>query len=860
MNPIKGLSNAGKVIIALTGFLSGAFCAAQLPAICKTPAGISSDIRATPSAKVYDAAGAWFVQHNDFNCGLAAFEKAVQVEPASAEAEYDLGLAHIGLKHPVEAEKHLRLALKYDPRLVAAHGSLGTILLDENRPVEAESEFRAVLATNETSVSALDNLALALSAQQRYSAAIRIWKQALALQPDSPEVTLSLGVATFKNGDAEAAMATLKPLVADHPSYKEAHFILANIMAHTLLYGEAANEYAAVVRLDPKDDGALLAYAKALSNSGSYEASRSLAEDYVRRMPADPEGHQVLGSIYRKLGDNKKAQEQLRMAIAGRPEDAQAQYEMGMALLRDQQPAEAVPYLEKASSLDPSDAPTEVALAQALRRVGNTGRAQEVTDLMLRSKERERQTTSQTVSGNQANAFLKQGEPANAVEIYRHMLEIDPKNARTAYNLALALAAMHDTKGEREALELSARLDPKMAVAESELGLMDLAAGDRPGAEQKLRAALVMDPQYAPARGNLGLVMALKGDAAEAEKLLRQAIEDDPDYVQGHLNLGLMLASREDFNDAEGELAHALMLAPNEARVRSALAKVKARLGKSDEAAALFRKNIVLSPQSADAHLDLAIALADGYNLKDALQETEVAVRLAPQSAFAQLNRGRILFDMGRIDEARASLEEACRLAPKQPDPHYYLGLLEKQQGNLQKAADLLQQVVQAQPSNVRALYFLGQSVQQSDKQAAIDHWRRAAAIDPSYTPALWSLTRSLATADPVESKHYDDQLKAVLDKAHDLDAAELTANDAISSMQAHDWPQAVKGMKEAIRICGGCAAKASLHKSLGLAYCQAGDLANGERELRFSESVKAGDPDVQRALALIAQAKGSRS
>ncbi len=91
------------------------------------------------------------------------------------------------------------------------------------------------------------------------------------------------------------------------------------------------------------------------------------------------------------------------------------------------------------------------------------------------------------------------------------------------------------------------------------------------------------------------------------------------------------------------------------------------------------------------------------------------------------------------------------------------------------------------------------------------------------------------------------------------MDAAEAAANDALSSMQAHDWQEAVKGMRLAIDTCGDCSDKADLHKSLGLIYCHAGDLVNGERELRFAASSK-NDADIQRALTLIARARSQQS
>ena len=833
---------------------------AQLPVRCKASSALSAPLHASPSAKVYDAAGAWFAQHNDLTCALAAFENAVRIEPDSAEAHYNLGLAHLGLHHEAEAERNLHLALRDDPHLHSAHTALGMLLLDAGRPAEAETEFRQVVADEKPSVDDFDHVGLALSAQGRYGAALQVWKEALALDPDSREILLSIGVATYKNGDVEGAIALLKRLTVSRPNDKDAQLALGNVLASALLYGEAAAHYAEVLRLAPDDNASLLLYAKALSNAGSYDAALVPAGDYVRRRPDDPEGRLILGSVERRLTNYNNADEQLALAVKDRPADAQAQYELGMSLFRGDRFSEALPHLEDAFALNPSDAPTDFALAAVLRRLGNVTRANEVTETMKNSKEKERNITLQAVDGSKANAFLQAGQPAKAIEIYRRMLMLDPGNARTEYNLALALGAMHDLKGEREALESAVRHDRKMAVAESELGLMDLATGETSTAEKELNAALGMNPQYAPAKGNLGLIYALRHENTAAEKMFRQSVEDDPAYLQGYLNLGLMLAARDDFHGSEIQLEHALALAPVDARVLSALGKVKTRLGKSDEAIALFRKNATSFPNNAEFHIELAIVLADSYDLAGALREADRAVELAPGSASAQFNRGRILFDLGHTSEARQSLKTASELAHTQLDPVYYLALIEKQEGHLAAAGNLLQIIVKAQPANVTALYFLGQCLQADRSPEAIAAWRRAAELSPEYTPALWSLSQALKTVDAAEAARYSAQLQAALAKGHALDEAQLTANNAIALMEAHDWSAALKSMQTAVQLCGECAAKASLHKSLGLAYCHAGELDNGKKELEYAESLKGGDPDIQRALLLIARTRASHT
>ena len=398
-------------------------------------------------------------------------------------------------------------------------------------------------------------------------------------------------------------------------------------------------------------------------------------------------------------------------------------------------------------------------------------------------------------------------------------------------------------------------------AARADLGRLDLDAGNLASAEKWLTAAIAADPQLVAARGNLAVIYGMQGDNARAEKMLRQALVDDPNYVQGHLNLGLILAQQQDFAGAEVELDRAMSQVPEDLRVLSAAGKVKARLGKTTEGIGLLRKVAALAPQSAAAHLDLAIAMAGSYDLPGALGEAARAVELAPESAATHFNHGRILFDLGRNSEARADLEAACRLGPQMAEPHYFLAVIEKQDGHYDKAIELLRTVVKLEPRNVTAWYSLGQSLEhQSRTREAIAAWREAIAVDPEYSQALFNLARAVKPADPAEAERLMARYAAVQKKRRIIDRATSLENDAVASMQAHEWPEAIRQLKEAIEVCGDCAVKADLHKNLGLIDCQAGDIDNGEKELLFAKASKPLDPDIARALTLIAQVRGQRA
>src|ERR1017187_8057532 len=294
--------------------LAGAFAAsaAPLPGECKPPASGVQAIRDNPSAKVYDAVGAWFAEQGNLKCAVAAFEEAVRLEPHSAEAHYDLGVALVRVKQLPAAAAEFRLTLRYKPDMTLAHNSLGSVLIDMEKPAEAAAEFREALKWDPNSVFALDHLAQQLASERRYAAAIRYWKQALALQPNSPEIVLSMGIAVYQSGDPNESIRILAALVKTHPDMQLAHFTLGNVSAREGRFREAADEYTEVVRLDPEDYVALLAKVKALVTVSAFQDALADAQEYARRKPGDPEGHLMLGSAYRGLGEYEPAEAELK--------------------------------------------------------------------------------------------------------------------------------------------------------------------------------------------------------------------------------------------------------------------------------------------------------------------------------------------------------------------------------------------------------------------------------------------------------------------------------------------------------------------------------------------------------------------
>ena len=847
---------------------AGSPALAQLPPTCKPPADAANAPAGTPKSKVYDAVGVWFAQKGDLTCSVAAFEYALRLDPQSAEAHFDFGLVRQSQGQSAAAAREFQLTLQYAPGLLEARCALGSVLSD---PASAEAEFRKALAVNPQLVCALDGLAQVLLQEKRYDAAMDSWRQAIRIQPDAPDLQLSLATATYQaakarqanglppvKGSTEAdAIHLLTELLSNHPDVTAAHFTLGNIYANEKLFQKAADEYRTVVRQDPTDTVALAAEVKSLINVSAYSESLAPAREYVGQKPGDPSGHIMLGTVYRELGDFAKAEPELELGATGVPEDFEARFQLGLVLARLGKPNQALPQLRKAVALRPGDKSAQFQLVAVLRALGQRQEAEQIVEQLRQETGNEFLKSQLASEGIKANDLLQSGKPAEAAQIYRHMLEENPDSARTAYNLALALEAVHDLKGAEDALRNAIDIDPKLAMVRAELGQLELAGGDLQSAQKWLESALDLDPELVEARGNLAMVYSKKGDLVWAEKLLRRAIEDDPKYKEGHLNLGLILARQGRKSDAEAELDKAVALAPQDPVTLSTVGKAKVQMGNLSQGIALLRKVVDLAPDLAASHLDLALALADSYNLPAALVQTSEAVRLAPQSSFAHFYRGRVLYDLSRTTEAQPEFETAARLDPQMPEPRYFLALIDKQEGKFPLEASLLEETVKLQPRNVMAWYMLGQVLEQESETAkALVAWRKAIAIDPKFSQALFSLARALRSTDRVESGQLMVRYLAVQKERSILDRADTLANNAIEAASAHDWPEAIRQMNGAIAACGDCAAIADLHRKLGIIDCQAGDLDGGEKELLAAKALKPDDPVTQAALELVALAR----
>ena len=822
---------------------------AQQNTPCSGPADLEHAIASHPSAPAYDALGAYFAGHHQLSCAIHAFESAVRLEPNSWEGHYDLGIALLNSHDLKRAARELKTASDLKPNTPKILLPLGVTLNDLNQQDAAIDAFRAVLAQDPQSVPALDGLTKALIAEKRYTAAIAELKNA----PADEVLRLNLAIAYSKNDNIDEAIQILNAIVQQHPEYAQAHANLGIVYTQQKRFTEAAHEFEAALELAPSDDTVRLSYVKTLTALLQYDRAAPIIHDYLQRHPHEFEALYFAGLVERGLGNYAEAERDFRQAVALNPNHAEAHYNLGFVLARLGKPAEARPELEKALQLNPDSSEARFQLAAVLRTLGQQNAAHEELNILQQKKAATVKQDVAAVSASQANQDLQSGDPQKAVALYRASLANDPNNAKTYYDLALALDRLSDFSAEREALEKAQSLDGTLAPVHNQLGFLDLQAGHAQNAERQFKTAISLDPQYAEAQNNLGVLYGQVGKDADAEKMFRLATENNPQYGQAFANLGLILAGEGRLAEAETALSKAVQLDPKNTGALSVYGMVLARLNRGAESLPIFRKVVELDPNSAGAHLNLGIALADGFDLKGALTEFSEAVRLDPDSAAAHYNKGRVLLDLQRNDESKPELEAAVHLDPNQAEAWYLLGLISRQADQTDAAIGQFEKAIAAKPDYAEAHFMLGQELQRKgDPSGAIKQWQKAIEIRPQYSEALYNLGRLLKKSNPDEAKTLETRFETLQAQEHITDRASTLGNFALASADAHDWPQAISQLKEALSVCGSCNALPTLHKDLGLIYCRAGDYNNGRTELLEAQKLTPNDTDITQALKVL--------
>jgi predicted Zn-dependent protease len=295
--------------------------------------------------------------------------------PQSAPVDAPQNLIQLRLMidrgHPADALKQLDTLAAQQPVPSGVNRLRGLALYSQNQYPEADAAFASALKQDPHDEESEQLRGLTLFRLGRPSDAIPLlesaheWTSQTRVDPSYVLALCYLDTRQFDN--ARRAFATQYGFPPDSaPAY-----LLAARMLLRREYLPAAQQFAAkALELDPQLP---LAHALlgeiALAGEHLDEAIAEFQKERTRN-PLDGSIYDRLGDAYTRSGDYTKAQQFLQRALLLEPNSTGPYILLGKVLLKRQDPASAMMYLERAEKMDSSNFITHSLLGQAYRSLG----------------------------------------------------------------------------------------------------------------------------------------------------------------------------------------------------------------------------------------------------------------------------------------------------------------------------------------------------------------------------------------------------------------------------------------------------------------------------------------------------------
>lgn len=202
------------------------------------------------------------------------------------------------------------------------------------------------------------------------------------------------------------------------------------------------------------------------------------------------------------------------------------------------------------------------------------------------------------------------------------------------------------------------------------------------------------------------------GDLRAAEHEFTRALGRSPDLYPARTGEGYLALVRADSDRALAAFDAVLMEAPS---------YVPALVGRGLALLALERGGEAIKAFEA--------ALAVDPTLSDVERRVDVLRFRSLQDVIAA---GRAAAEAGRLDEARLAYQEALAASGESAFLHHELGVVERRAGNTARALEHFRRAAALDPSDADSRLQAGQVLEaQGDLEGALDLYRAAAAIEP---------------------------------------------------------------------------------------------------------------------------------
>jgi tetratricopeptide (TPR) repeat protein len=628
-----------------------------------------------------------------------------------AQAYYHLALADVYEEEAVEsgrpeyvgfAVEEYKKALNADPGSALLHNGLAELYFRTGRSREAEATAKELLKTSPDNMEAHKLLG-------------RLYLRQLG------DGQTSVSSSSPAGNVLDLAIAEFEKMIALQPKSVEDRMVLGQLYTVKHDAKKAEEQFKIAQGLEPDSEEAVLNLARLYVEGGDIAHAVKVIEA-VAVADRTPKMEFALGAAYEQLKQPKDAIAAYQRAADMQPEDARTLGALAQALLNDNQLDEALKQFEEMAQIDPEDAEALVRIAEIQRR------QQKYQDALVTIRKASKKQPDSLEAGYNEGLILDVlGRYDEAAQTYEKMVDLtshangaytaEEKNNRGIFLERLG-AVYHEQNKTAEAIATYQKLIDM--GGESALrgyqGQVDTYrdAKQFDKAVEVSRKAVEANPKDRDLKLMLAGELLDQGKVDEGLGMAKGLLNNSPEDRSVLLAMGQMNIRIHRWKDAEDAFNKAEPLS-TKVEDRTYLLFLRGELVERqkhyDQAEQFFRKALELEPNSAMILNYLGYMMADkGTHIEEALKLIRKAVELEPMNGAYLDSLGWAYFKLGQYELAEDNLRQAVERDQTDPTVHEHLGDLYEKTGRIRLAAAQWERALQeyaksapadAEPSDV---------------------------------------------------------------------------------------------------------------------------------------------------------------
>ena len=315
-----------------------------------------------------------YLRDNKPDLAIAEFKAVVALDPKNVDARGNIGVLLFFQGAYADAISHLRAALKLQPNLWKIQALLG---LAEKRTGDSNAAIgdlqKAFPNLQEQKIRVETGMELidSYSTAGDLAKAAPIIGELREMDPTNAEL-----IYTAYRIYSDLLDETRLSLILVAPNSARVHQMMAHELARQGHTDEAIANYREALKIDPNASGVHFELAEMLNSQPS---RRDEAEkEYLAELASNPRDEKSecrLGDLAAVGGDQKAAAEHYERALKLQPNDPDANIGLAKALMTLNQTEKALPLLELAVKLDPTNAVAHFRMSTIYRKMGRTADA-----------------------------------------------------------------------------------------------------------------------------------------------------------------------------------------------------------------------------------------------------------------------------------------------------------------------------------------------------------------------------------------------------------------------------------------------------------------------------------------------------